>query len=128
MGKRRFTEDSWQKDPWFRALCSALASCKNEEEVAFLLRDIGTLSELQAWSERLEVAKLLAQSLSYREVAKRTGASTTTVTRVAKFIENGPGGYRKYLKTDRHHRHASSSRSGEKTASVLQGYLDRAQK
>ena len=58
MAKRRFTEAGWRKDPWFRALCSALSACKNEEEVAELLRDIGTLSELQAWSERLEVAKL----------------------------------------------------------------------
>jgi TrpR-related protein YerC/YecD len=97
MGKRRFTEQGWQKDPWFRALCSAVASCKNEEEIADLLRDIGSLSELQSWSERLEVAKLLSQGFTYREVAKHTGASTTTVTRVAKSIENGTGAYQKYL-------------------------------
>ena len=72
--------------------------------MANLLRDIGTLNELQAWSERLEVAKQLAKGLSYREVARHTGASTTTVTRVARFIENGLGGYRKFLKVHRHHR------------------------
>ena len=126
MGKKRFTEDGWRNDPWFRALCLAFASCKGEKEVADFLRDIGTLSELQAWSERLEVAKQLARGLSYRSIAGNTGASTTTVTRVAKFIENGEGGYRCYLKTHRHHRHPSPS--GERTASVLQGYLGRAQK
>jgi len=125
--RKRFTEDGYRKDPWFRALCSALTSCKSADEVADLLRDVGTLSELQAWSERLEVAKLLTQKLSYRDVAKRTGASTTTVTRVAKFIENGPGGYRKYLNTDQHHRQSSTPR-GERTGSALQGYLGRAQK
>lgn len=104
MGKRRFTEDSWRKDPWFQALVDALLHAKNPDDMGNFLRDIATLSELQAWGERLEVAKLLAQGLSYREVAKRTGASTTTVTRVAKFIENGEGGYRKVLKTHRHHR------------------------
>ncbi len=83
--------------------------------MADLLRDIGTLSELQAWSERLEVAKLIAQGMSYREVAKKTGASTTTVTRVAKFIENGPGGYRKFLNAHRHHRMHSKPASVEKT-------------
>lgn len=97
MGKRRFTEQGWQKDPCFRALCSALASCKSEEEIANLLRDIGSLSELKSWSERLEVAKLVSQGFTYREVAKHTGASTTTVTRVAKSIENGTGAYQKYL-------------------------------
>ncbi len=68
------------------------------------LRDIATLSEMQAMSERLEVAKLLSQGLSYRKVAEMTGASTTTVTRVAHFLENGEGGYRTVLKTHRHHR------------------------
>ncbi|UPA23036.1 trp operon repressor [Candidatus Peribacteria bacterium] len=102
--KRRFTEDSWRKEPWFLSLCAAMNSCKNEEEIANLFRDIATLSELQAMGERLEVAKLLSQGLSYRQVAAKTGASTTTVTRVANFLENGEGGYRKVLNTHRHHR------------------------
>ena len=97
MGKRHFTERSYLHDPWFRSLCTAIAACNSEKEVADVLRDIGTLSELQAWSERLEVARLLATGLTYREVSASTGASTTTVTRVAKFMENGAGGYRKYL-------------------------------
>ena len=100
MAKRRFTEESWQKDPWFRAFCSALAHCKNEQETAEFLRDVATLSELQAMSERLEVAKLLSRGFPYRKVAELTGASTTTVTRVARFIENGVGGYRRFLKTE----------------------------
>lgn len=97
MGKRRFTEIGYSDNEWFKALCKAIAACKNEEEVSDLLRDIGTLSELQAWSERLEVARQLTEGLTYREVAKNTGASTTTVTRVAKYIENGTGGYRSHL-------------------------------
>jgi TrpR-related protein YerC/YecD len=96
--KKRFTEGSWRTDPWFRSLCSVFAGCKTEEDVANFLRDIGTLSELKAWSERLEVAKELARGLTYRQVAKNTGASTTTVTRVARFIESGQGGYLKFLK------------------------------
>lgn len=102
--KRRFTEDSWRKEPWFKSLCSAFKSCKNEEDIANFLRDIATLSELQALGERLEVAKLLSKGLSYRQVAAQTGASTTTVTRVAHFLENGEGGYRQILHTHRHHR------------------------
>ena len=102
--RKRFTEDAYRREPWFKALCQAMLSCKSEEEMANLLRDIGTLSELQAWGERLEVARQLSKGLSYREVARLTGASTTTVTRVAKFIENGPGGYRKVLHVHRHHR------------------------
>ncbi|MFA6523566.1 MAG: YerC/YecD family TrpR-related protein [Candidatus Peribacteraceae bacterium] len=132
--KRRFTEDSYRKEPWFKALVSALQSCKTEEELINFLRDIGTLGELQEWSERLEVAKLLSQGMSYRKVASQTGASTTTVTRVAKYLENGEGGYRSVLHTHRHHRMNVSvqdtdsahtnARNGEQI-SVLQKYLDR---
>lgn len=102
--KRRFTEDSWRREPWFRGLVSAMLSCKSETDMENLLRDVATLSELQALSERLEVARLLARGLSYRQVAAQTGASTTTVTRVAHFLENGEGGYRKVLNAHRHHR------------------------
>lgn len=102
--KRRFTEDSWRREPWFRGLVSAMLSCKSESDMENLLRDVATLSELQALSERLEVARLLTRGLSYRQVAAQTGASTTTVTRVAHFLENGEGGYRKVLNAHRHHR------------------------
>ncbi len=125
MTKKRFTDGNWRTDPSFRALCSALASCNNESDVAAFLRDIGTLSELQAWCERLEVAKQLSQGKTYRQVSSNTGASTTTVTRVAKFLEGGEGGYKAYISG--HHSHSHSSPRGEKTESVLKGYLERAQ-
>lgn len=102
--KRRFTEDSWRKEPWFHTLCAALRSCRTDDDMANFLRDVATLSELQALSERLEVARLLGQGLSYRQISTQTGASTTTVTRVAHFLENGEGGYRRFLNVHRHHR------------------------
>jgi TrpR-related protein YerC/YecD len=98
MAPKTFTEHNWRNDPAFQALCRALASCKTPGAVADLLRDIGTLTELQAWSERLEVARLLARGKTYREIADVTGASTTTVTRVARFLQGGEGGYRRLLR------------------------------
>lgn len=133
--KRRFTEDSWRKEPWMRYLCQVIASLKTEEDAGNFLRDVATLSELQAMSERLEVARLLSKGLSYRQVASQTGASTTTVTRVAHFLENGTGGYRKVLHTHRHHRMGISMKEqpvvqSEKekkpvAVSVLEKYLGR---
>jgi TrpR-related protein YerC/YecD len=104
MPAKAFTEHNWRDNPAFKALCRALASCKTSHEVADLLRDVGTLTELHAWSERLEVARLLAQGKTYREVAETTGASTTTVTRVARFLQGGEGGYRRVLKEYEGHR------------------------
>ena len=57
-------------------------------------RDLCTLSELEAMAHRWQVARLLEQGLPYLEIAERTGASTTTVTRVAHWLRHGEGGYR----------------------------------
>jgi TrpR-related protein YerC/YecD len=98
MPKRKLTDHNWQDDPWLESLASALCLQRNKADMKRFLRDIGTLSELQAWSERLEVAKQLTNNHSYRHVAEITGASTTTITRVAKFLEAGAGGYKKHFK------------------------------
>ena len=98
MTSKAFHENNWRKDPAFKTLCTALASCGTAEKVADFLRDVGTLAELRAWSERFEVARLLAEGKTYREIAETTGASTTTVTRVARFLQGGEGGYRRFVK------------------------------
>ena len=100
--KRRFTEDSWRKEPWLKALVHAFRSCKTDEEMTDFLRDIGTLSELQAMSERFEIVQHLAKGLSYRQVSALTGASTTTVTRMAASLENVTGAFRRILRVHRH--------------------------
>jgi TrpR-related protein YerC/YecD len=112
MAKRSFTEGTWRTDPWFRTLCKTLAECKSESAVADFLRDVATLSELQAMSERLEVARRIAAGQTYRQIAEQTGASTTTVTRVGNFLMGGAGGYRKTLKFSvvQHQHHAASKR------------------
>ena len=62
------------------------------------LRDLCTISELDAMAHRWQVAQLLDQGLTYTEVAKRAHASTTTVTRVAQWLRRGEGGYTLALK------------------------------
>jgi TrpR-related protein YerC/YecD len=111
MSRKAFTEKNWRHDPWFRALCRALASCQDADQVADFLRDVGTLSELQAWSERLEVARRVALGQTYRSITEETGASTTTVTRVARYLAGGEGGYRRRLKKHHHTRNPSAHES-----------------
>ena len=83
----------WQNQE-ITELCDAVASLRNADEVGRFLRDLCTLSELEAMAHRWEVAQLLDQHLPYLEVARRTGASTTTVTRVAHWLRHGEDGYR----------------------------------
>ena len=71
------------------------------------LRDLCTLSELEAMGHRWAVARELDRGLPYHEVAARTGASTTTVTRVAHWLRHGEGGYR--LALDRQKAAASTA-------------------
>lgn len=74
-------------------LFAAIASMKTPEETGQLLRDLCTLSELDALAHRWQVAQLLDEGLPYLEVAKQAHASTTTVTRVSQWLRRGEGGY-----------------------------------
>ena len=78
-------------------LFEAVRNLEGTDEVERFLRDLCTLSELEAMAHRWEVVKLLDKGLPYQEIARRTGASTTTVTRVAHWLRHGEGGYRTAL-------------------------------
>jgi TrpR-related protein YerC/YecD len=74
-------------------LFEAILSLRTVDEAERFFRDLCTLAELEALTHRWQAARLLDQGLPYHEVAARTGASTTTVTRVAQWLRNGEGGY-----------------------------------
>ena len=75
-------------------LCKAILSLKNVEECYAFLEDICTIKEFLDISQRLEVAKLLKQGISYTKIATLTGASSATISRVSKCCEYGAGGYK----------------------------------
>lgn len=65
----------------------AFLSLENEKEWLALWRDLLTPAEIEEFSRRFQIAKLLwTTSLSYMEIAKKVGTSTTTVTRVANWL------------------------------------------
>ena len=70
-------------------LNEALLLLKNKHEVNDFLKDLCTPAELKALEERWSVAQLLYEdTLSYRDIATKLETSTTTVTRVARFLSN----------------------------------------
>jgi TrpR-related protein YerC/YecD len=85
-------------------LFGAVLTLETRAEVESFLRDLCTLSELEAMAHRWEVARLLDKGLPYLEIAERTHASTTTVTRVAHWLRHGEGGYRLVLDRRRRRR------------------------
>jgi TrpR-related protein YerC/YecD len=80
-------------------LADALLALKTRAEAEAFLSDICTPAEVRALAERWHIAQLLdGGELSYREVAEQANASTTTVTRVARFLREMPfNGYRRVL-------------------------------
>jgi|CXWL01.1.fsa_nt_gi TrpR-related protein YerC/YecD len=74
-------------------LYGAVLALKSKQECAAFFRDLCTLNELKAFAERFAIAELLAKDESYRGIADDTGASTTTVIRVAHWFKHGTGGY-----------------------------------
>lgn len=81
------------------ALYDAFLALKTRDEVDAFLADLCTPSEVRAFAERWEVARLLdAGGRSYREIAAEAQASPTTVVRVARFLKEMPHqGYRLVL-------------------------------
>ena len=79
-------------------LVESFSKLKNKEEITNFLRDLLTLPEIVEFANRLEIARLLLKGGSYQKIAKQTGVSTTTVTRVAHWLFKGCGGYWSILK------------------------------
>jgi TrpR-related protein YerC/YecD len=100
-GKVIPAEASPQTASRFDELVEAMARLRDPEVVASFLRDLCTSTELDAMGQRLQVARLVDDGLSYQEISRRTGASTATITRVAQWLHHGEGGYRAVLKKGR---------------------------
>ena len=59
--------------------------------------DLCTIHEVQALAQRIEVARLLRERITYHDIAERTGASTATISRVNRCLTYGADGYNTVL-------------------------------
>ena len=82
----------------FDELFQAILKLESVEECRSFFEDICTIKELRAISQRLEVAEMLSSGMNYQEISTKTGASTATISRVAKCLNYGAGGYQLVLK------------------------------
>ncbi|MEJ2513958.1 MAG: YerC/YecD family TrpR-related protein [Gammaproteobacteria bacterium] len=93
--KIRTTEDARARARAETDLGRALVQLRDPEEAVSFLRDLCTPAELEALADRWQVVRLLLDGLTYRDIQQRTGVSVTTVGRVARFLTDGHGGYRR---------------------------------
>ncbi|MFA6215392.1 MAG: YerC/YecD family TrpR-related protein [Patescibacteria group bacterium] len=87
----------WQNKR-LKALFAATLKLKTSKEAAKFFRDLCTIEELEEMGKRWQAASLIQKGKPYRKVAKITGLSTTTVARVAYWLNHGEGGYNLVLK------------------------------
>ena len=79
-------------------LFKAVLSLKSIEECERFFRDLLTLEEIRETAARWQVARMIDEGLTYREIADKTKISTSTITRVAHWLRQGAGGYKLVLR------------------------------
>lgn len=75
-------------------LYEAVLSLETVDECRLFFKDLCTIPELKALSQRFQVAKMLTENHVYSDIVKETGASTATISRVNRSLSyDGSGGY-----------------------------------
>jgi len=85
---------SKNKSSFVDEMFDAILELKNREECYKFFDDLCTAGEIHSMSQRLAVAKLLDKDISYSDIARATGASTATISRVKRSLAYGEDGYR----------------------------------
>ena len=81
------------KNPEANRLFEGILKLETVEECYAFFEDICTIAELQAITQRFEVARLLREGRTYMDIAEKTGASTATISRVNRCLQYGKDGY-----------------------------------
>lgn len=85
----------WDSD--IAELYKAITLLKTEQECRAFMTDLCTVAELQSISQRLAVARMLREKVTYHEIGKATGASAATISRVNRALQYGSEGYQLIL-------------------------------
>jgi TrpR-related protein YerC/YecD len=70
----------------FQDLCKTIIHLDDKKDAESFLKDLCTPAELEALSDRWAVARMVNNGVPYREITDKTGVSSATVTRVARFL------------------------------------------
>jgi len=74
-------------------LFEAFLKLKDVDECYRFFEDLCTVQEIRLMAQRFTVAELIAKGESYTDIAKATGASTATISRVKRCLHYGSDGY-----------------------------------
>jgi|SRR3989344_950874 len=95
-----------------KQLVAGILELRNENEAKRFLRDLMTPTEIKEFGNRLEAARLLRDDMQYNAISERTGLSSSTIARIAKWLGGSLGGYRLILSRLSKHHSPSKLRKG----------------
>lgn len=75
------------------SLFKAILTLQTTDECYRFFEDLCTVPELKAMAQRIVVAQMLTERHIYTDIVSRTGASTATISRVARALNYGSDGY-----------------------------------
>ena len=75
-------------------LFTALLKLKTTREARKFLRDLLTEAEIKEFANRWQVVRMLDKKVPYETITKKTGMSSTTIARIAKWLHGKIGGYK----------------------------------
>ena len=75
----------------------AILTLKTKDDCYRFFEDVSTISELKSFAQRFFIATLLEKNCTYQEIEVKTGASTATISRVARCLHYGADGYKNTL-------------------------------
>lgn len=75
-------------------LFEGILSLKTVDECYSFFEDICTINEINSIAQRLQVAKMLDNKCTYKEIEQETKASTATISRINKCLVYGADGYK----------------------------------
>ncbi|MFT4060210.1 MAG: YerC/YecD family TrpR-related protein [Legionella sp.] len=82
-----------KQNPKIDELMHAISLIENQEEAMRFFTDLCTPAELEAMADRWQVVPMVRLGIPYRTIHERTGVSVATITRIARCINLGEGGY-----------------------------------
>ena len=89
--------DERLRDHLTDSLFEAILLLENKEECYSFFQDIATVAEIKALAQRLEVARMLLEDVTYSRIEEKTGASSATISRVKRCLYYGADGYKTIL-------------------------------
>lgn len=87
-----------RQDQLWTEFCAVLADMQDVDEVRRFLKDLFNRPERLMFARRLQVADLLEQGWTYRDIGEKLQVSSTTISRVHRWLKFGRDGYIRALR------------------------------